>query len=194
LVYIVNLVVGAYGLRVLIAQQPQDQGSVAGADFHQWFVQNISRIDLELTQCGILLGKDPAKCENPAFGILGCHADKEAEEEAEAEAKEVGHETKSKGNSEEQEPVVYPNPTLHIAARWTWTHVPGTKLIKAYGATDLILALATCLWKHFEFPGHSYPLYDSFDVLHCFHLCQATFSFAPLKPRQQEVVRIKPPS
>jgi hypothetical protein len=122
----------------------------------------------------------------------GVHRDVEAEGQLEG-----GERLDEEDNSSEAEPdpIVYPDPTLRIAVRPTKLRAPGAELVQAYGATDLIPALVTCLRKCFDIRPRSYALtlYDSFNVWHRFHLNHLPLPFAPLEPPRRDVVRAKPP-
>jgi hypothetical protein len=124
--------------------------------------------------------------------VEGLHEGVEAGGRLEGDGRLVEEDNRSEA---EPDPIVYPDPTLRIAVRPTRLRVPGAELVEAYGATDLIPALVTCLRKCFEIRPRSYALaiYDSFNVWHRFHLDHAPLPFAPLEPPRRDVVRAKPP-
>jgi hypothetical protein len=90
---------------------------------------------------------------------------------------------------------VYPNPTLKIAARPTRPRMEGTRLIAAYGATDLIPALNHCLVTRFNVPARSVPLalHNLFNVWHRFYLFHSPLPFSPCENPRRNVVRATPP-
>ncbi|QRW03803.1 hypothetical protein RhiLY_02802 [Ceratobasidium sp. AG-Ba] len=96
--------------------------------------------------------------------------------------------------AEARQHVVYPNPTLSIAAKPTTGRVRGIDIATKYGATDLISALHSFLNKHStrKLPPLFLPtLYDEYPLWHRLYLRHQTLPFDPDWTRR-DVIRARP--
>jgi hypothetical protein len=130
-------------------------------------------------------------------GVGAEEGDKDAEDEDndEDEDKDQQHYPgRMRTAADARQHVVYPNPTLSIAARPTSGRVRGIDLATKYGATGFIPALHTYLGQHAtrKLPPNFFPTtYDEYPVWHRLYLRHETLPFDP-DWTKRDVIRARP--
>lgn len=92
--------------------------------------------------------------------------------------------------------VFYPMPHVRTTIHPTKAGLHGTRLIKDYGATELLSAVQTCLISRFRVPKDNILLsrHHKFNVWHRLYIDHSPLSFSPSEPLRRDVIQASPSS